>query len=657
MKTKTKHEMPAGKSRTATAPRLRAVSFKSVRIADEFWSPRLSVNRTVTLPHQYRMCKETGRLDAFRLNWKPGTDNPPHIFWDSDVGKWLEAAAYSLSTHPDPTLERRADEVIEWIASAQQTDGYLNTHFTAVEPEKRWTNLNDCHELYCAGHLMEGAVAYAEATGKRRFLEVMCRYADYISATFGTEPGKKRGYGGHPEIELALVRLYRATGVERYLNLARYFVTERGRLPYYFDIEAVERGEPNRTDGATLYAYCQAHKPLHEQSEVTGHAVRAFYIYSGMADVAALTGDAGLLAACRRLWNDATLHKLYITGGVGPSAHNEGFTRAYDLPNETAYAETCAAIALVFFAHRMLQIDADARYADVIEQALYNGILSGVSLDGKRYFYANPLAAEGPAPGTGEAGVAGGGHTAGRVEWFGCACCPPNLARLLASLGQYVYSTTARAVYVHLYAGGEAAMETAGTTVRLSQETDYPWNGDVRLDVSPDQPATFDVMLRLPGWCRRHTIRINGRPVDAPVSKGYARLRRTWQAGDRVSLTLAMPVERMAAHPRVREDAGKVALQRGPLVYCLEECDNPHVGALLLPRRSKLTARHDLRRLGGITVIEGDALWIDERDWRRRLYAPASAQKTRPCRILAIPYFAWTNRAPGAMTVWLPQTG
>ena len=640
---------------TKVTQRLQAVSFKQVRIADGFWSPRLDVNRTVTLPHQYRMCKETGRLDAFRLEWKPGMENPPHIFWDSDVGKWLEAVGCSLSTHPDPSLEQCADEVIEWIAGAQQPDGYLNTHFTAVGPDKRWTNLDNWHELYCAGHLMEGAVAYAEGTGKRKFLEVMCRYADHIDATFGREPGKKRGYCGHPEIELALVRLYRATGNPRYMKLAEYFVDERGRQPHYYDVEALARGEPERKDGPMRYAYCQSHKPLREQSEVVGHAVRAFYIYSGMADAAAQTGDAGLLAACRRLWDDATLHKLYPTGGVGPSARNEGFTQSYDLPNESAYAETCAAIALVFFAHRMLQIEADGRYADVIERALYNGILSGVSLDGKRYFYANPLASAGPVPGAAVRGMAGGGHTSGRVEWFGCACCPPNLARLLASLGQYVYSTAPRAVYVHLYAGGEASLDVAGTSVRLTQETDYPWSGDVRIAVTPAQPATFDLMLRIPGWCGRHTLRVNGRPVTAPVSKGYARLCRAWRAGDTVALALAMPVERMAAHPRVREDAGKVALQRGPLVYCLEECDNPQVGALLLPRTAKLAARHDPRLLGGMTVIEGTARRLDEQGWRGRLYAPACTQKTKATRFRAIPYFAWANRKPGAMVVWLPE--
>jgi uncharacterized protein len=631
------HEEPMSEQVTQL---LNPVPLKHVCVADRFWAPRLEVNRTITVPHEYRMCKDTGRIDAFRLGWKPGMDNPPHIFWDSDVGKWLEAAAYSLSTHPDPQLGELIDEVIELIAGAQQADGYLNTHYTTVEPGKRWTNLRDCHELYCAGHLIEAAVAHFEATGQRRFLDVMSRYADHIDATFGAEEGKKRGYCGHEEVELALVKLSRATGKAWYLKLAQYFVNERGRQPHYYDGEARARGEDPAKWWARSYEYCQAHKPLREQSEVVGHAVRAFYIYSGMADVAALTNDAGLLAACRRLWDDATLHKLYVTGGVGPSASNEGFTRDYDLPNDTAYAETCAAIALAFFAHRMLQIEADRRYADVLERALYNGILSGVSLDGKGFFYVNPLASSG---------------THHRQEWFGCACCPPNVARLLASLGQYVYSTGTRALYVHLYAAGECATQMAGQAVRLRQATDYPWDGAVSVTVNTAAPAAFDLMLRIPGWCRKYTLKVNGKAVRAPLVKGYARLRRTWSDRDTVVLALAMPVERIAAHPRVQADLGKVALQRGPLVYCLEQCDNPDTLSVMLPRKARMTARFDRKLMGGMTVIEGPAVKARAEGWKGRLYATASDAKTKPVRIKAVPYFAWDNRKPGAMTVWLPE--
>lgn len=644
--------MTAPRSRAA---RLQPVPLRQVKLADRFWRTRQEINRTALIPHAYRMCEETGRIDALRLQWKPGMKPEPHIFWDSDVAKWLESAAYALAMQPDPALERQADALIDLIAGAQQPDGYLNSHFTAVEPAKRWTNLGSAHELYCAGHLMEAAVAYFEATGKRKILDVLCRYADHIDATFGVGKGKKRGYCGHPEIEMALVRLHLATGNERYLKLARYFIEERGRQPSYFDREAEARGEAKRNGDARRYEYCQAHRPLREQSEVVGHAVRAFYVYSGMADVAALCRDDGLRKACRRLWNDAVRHKLYVTGGVGPSRHNEGFTRAYDLPNETAYAETCAAIALVFFAHRMLQAEADGRYADVIERALYNGVLSGVSLDGRKFFYANPLASEGPAPGAAPVAIAGGGHTSTRVEWFGCACCPSNLSRLLASLGQYLYSTGGTAVYAHLYAAGSSRMTVAGRPLGLTQETDYPWSGEIRLTLELDQAVPFDLMLRIPGWCARHRIRINGRAAAAPVVKGYARLRRTWRNGDTVTLSLAMPVERIAAHPFVAADVGKVALQRGPLVYCLEQCDNPRVRALLLPRHAKLAARFDPRLLGGVTVIEGAALVANLAGWKDRLYARAAGRKLKPARFKAVPYFAWANRKPGAMTVWLPE--
>jgi len=416
------------------AYRMRSFGLENVAVDDRFWTPRQETNRLVTLPIEYRQCRKTGRLRAWKLNWRPGRGNPPHIFWDSDAAKWLEAVGYSLAARPDRKLERLADKVIDDIAAAQRPDGYLNIYYSVVEPDQRWTNLRDRHELYCAGHLMEAAVAYHQATGKRKLLDVLCRYADHIDATFGRSRGKKRGYPGHEEIELALVKLYHATGEKRYLKLAKYFVDERGRRPHYYDKEARARGDDRKKYWPGTYEYNQSHLPVRRQSAVVGHAVRAFYLYAGMADVAAETHDGELLAACKRLWRDATRHKMYVTGGVGPSGRNEGFTRTYDLPNETAYAETCAAIALVFFAHRMLQIEADAHYADVMERALYNGTISGVSADGTRFFYTNPLAAAPPAR------AAGGKPEPHRREWFGCACCPPNIARLIASLPQYVYS-------------------------------------------------------------------------------------------------------------------------------------------------------------------------------------------------------------------------
>ena len=618
---------------------LRPLDMGQVSIQKGLWADRLRTNARATIPHVYDMCKKTGRIDAFKLGWKPGHDNPPHIFWDSDVAKWIEAASYSLVTHPDAELERALEEVVGLVASAQQQDGYLNVHFMVVEPEKRWTNLRDWHELYCAGHLMEAAVAHHLATGKRTLLDALCRYADYIDSVFG--PGKRTGYPGHEEIELALVKLFRTTGERRYLGLSRYFIDERGRQPHFFDAEAEARGEDPGRRPAT-YEPHQAHLPVREQTDAVGHAVRAMYLYSGMADLAAETGDAELLAACERLWESATARKMYMTGGIGSSHQGEAFAEDYALPNESAYAETCAAIGLVFFAHRMLQFNGDGRYADVMERALYNGVLSGVSLDGKKFFYVNPLASS-------------GAHH--RQEWFWCACCPPNLARLLASLGCYVYSLAEEAVYVHLYTGGEARAEIAGTRVRLTQHTDYPWDGNVEMTLGVDRPAEFDVMLRIPGWCRQHRIEVNGEAADAPVTRGYAKLRRRWRNGDRIGLSLAMPVERMVSHPRMVENAGRVALQRGPIVYCLEQCDHTApVRSIVLPDDAELMARFDEELVSRAVVIEGGGLAPSKEEPDGPLYRPASERKYDSVDVKAIPYFMWDNRGPGAMAVWLPQT-
>ncbi|HKD74532.1 MAG TPA: beta-L-arabinofuranosidase domain-containing protein, partial [Ktedonobacterales bacterium] len=371
------------------------VPFRHVTIDDTFWAPRIQRNRESTLPFIYQNLQETGRIDALRLTWKPGDEPMPHIFWDSDIGKWIEAASNSLATTPDPALKQQVDDVIDLLAQGQHADGYLNTYFTVVAPGKRWTNLRDLHELYCAGHLIEGAVAHYQATGERKLLDIMCRYVDFIAQTFGKQSGQKPGYDGHEEIELALIKLYHATNDARYLELSRYFVDERGRQPHYFDNEARERGEDPQAFEMGTYEYNQSHLPVLEQTQVVGHAVRAMYLNSALADLAREQDDERLFAACRRLWDHLTTTRMYLTGGIGTSARNEGFTRDYDLPNETAYAETCAAIGLVFWAHRMLQLDCNRAYADVMELALYNRVLSGVSLSGDRFFYEDPLASDG----------------------------------------------------------------------------------------------------------------------------------------------------------------------------------------------------------------------------------------------------------------------
>jgi DUF1680 family protein len=622
------------------------IPFTRVTINDTFWAERQRINREQTIPHIYKMCEETDRLAAFRPDWTTDPDikrrSIPILFWDSDVAKWLEAASYSLATNPDPDLDTLVDEVIALVAQAQQPDGYLNNWFTKVEPEKRWTNLRDWHELYNAGHLIEAGVAHFEATGKRSLLDVICRYADYINTVFGTEPGKRRGYPGHPEIELALVRLYRATGEQRYLDLSRYFVNERGRQPHYYDQEARERGEDPAVFWARSYEYNQSHLPVREQQQVVGHAVRAVYLYTAMVDLAIEDGDASLMDACERLWPQLTTRRMYVMGGIGTSKSNEGFTSDYDLPNESAYAETCAAIGLVYWAHRMLQVDCNRRYTDILELALYNAVLSGVSLDGTHFFYDNPLASNGD-------------HH--RVEWFVCPCCPPNLARLFASLGEYLYAQSDDELVVHLYMQGEGQFEIGGQAVALRQTTNYPWDGSVKIQLELNEPAEFGLRLRIPAWCTAPRLSVNGEAVDlaAITEQGYACVRRTWSSSDTIELELPMLVERVYANPNVKADVGSVALRRGPLVYCFEQVDQEApVFQTLLPEQTELLDAHAPDLLEGVVQVTGSAIALDDADWEDTLYRTAPPT-LHACTVQAIPYYAWDNREPGAMSVWLRE--
>lgn len=624
--------------------KLTPVPFTHVTINDDFWAPKIAINRSVTIPAEYRMCEDTGRIASFDLKWRPGDANPPHIFWDSDVAKWIEAASYSLATHPDEQLDQLLDTVIARIAYAQQSDGYLNTHYIQVEPVNRWTNLRDNHELYCAGHMIEAAVAHFTVTGKRTLLDVMCRYADYINSVFGVEAGKRRGYPGHEEIELALVKLYHATGQQRYLDLAAYFVNERGRQPYYYDLEARERGEDPDTFWATTYAYMQAHIPVREQDEVVGHAVRAMYLYSAMTDIAYETGDDQLLTACQRIWDDICTKRMYLTGGIGPSRSNEGFTTPYDLPDETAYAETCAAVGLVFWNHRMLQFNGDGKYADVMERALYNGTISGVSLDGRRFFYENPLASS-------------GAHH--RREWFDCACCPPNIARLIASMGGYVYSQSETGAWVHLYVQGEGKLQVGDTNVVIKQATHYPWDGLVRFTIQPAELTRFTLHLRIPGWCQKFTVRVNSENQTQweQLEGGYLHIDRQWTPGDTVQLDLDMPVQYVVANPKVQQMLGRVAIQRGPIVYCAETADNADT---LLDRvwinrvasaEESFTPIWESDLLGGVSVLRGTAFIDEQSPWENNLYRYVSPVHN-PITLTLIPYYAWDNRPAGEMRVW-----
>ena len=627
---------------------LEPVPFTAVTFEDTFWAPRIEVNRTVTIPHIYQQCEATGRIGAFDLNFQRPVPSPMTlIFGDSDPAKWIEAASYSLATHPDPALDALVDQVADKIIHAQQPDGYLNTHFIVTQPEMRWRNLRDWHELYCAGHLIEGAVAHYQATGKRKLLDALSRYADYIDTTFGPEPGKKHGYCGHPEIELALVKLYHATNNSRYLNLASYFINERGTQPHYFDIEARERGEDPVNFWAKTYEYCQAQVPVREQVKVVGHAVRAMYLLSAMADLAPENDDATLMETCDRLWDNLITKRMYLTGAIGPSRQNEGFTLDYDLPDETAYGETCATIGLILWNHRLLQFSGESKYADVIERGLYNGFLSGVSLDGAHFFYENPLAS------------AGGHH---RQSWFECPCCPPNLARILASLGGYFYSTGENDVWVHLYAQGSVKLKVNGSDVNLRQVTNYPWDGNVKIEIGVANPQTFTLHLRVPGWCEQWSLRINGDLISnpKPQANGYLAIKREWHSGEIVEYTMEMPIQTMRAHPSVRFLQRRIALQRGAIVYCLEGVDH---GAIVLDRIA-IDPKHVLSNefgieyqenlLGGVCVIHGKGDVVDEKGWEGKLYRN-NESASKYMDIMAIPYYAWDNRASGEMRVWISE--
>ena len=647
---------------TNASSRPAPVPLKQVSIDSGFWGERQAVNRDVTIPAIYQKLEETGRIESWALT-NPGDftpEQPPgvRIFWDSDSGKWLESVAYSLTTHPDAALQATADALIDKIESAQGEDGYLNTYFPAVHPAGKWGNLRDYHEMYNAGHLMEAAVAYRQATGKGKLLDVLSRFSDHISAEFGWEEGKRRGYGGHPEIELALVKMFRETGEDRFLDLARFLVDVRGEAPHYYDYEAEARGESPDDYWAQTYRYCQAHLPLREHTEANGHSVRACYLYAGIADVALETNDESLVALSRLLWDDLTSHQMYVHGGVGPSHHNEGFTFAYDMPDETAYCETCAAIALAFWAHRMFHIDQDAKYIDIMERAIYNSSLSGLSHDGRQFFYANPLAAH---PGVNPMGrwdsIISGGHYR-RVPWYHCPCCPPNISRLIASIGEYTYSQAGDRVYAQMYHDNAVALEIAGQRVTLRQATAYPWAGAVKFTVSVDQPAAFELALRIPEWCGDYQLSVNGEAADAATDRGYAILARQWSDGDTVELNLGMPVERVLPHPSIRQTAGQFALQRGPIIYCLEEIDNgPRLANVCIASDAALEADFDAALFGGVSVITGQASRI-ERDNGASLYQFGSRAgiQSQSFAFRAIPYYLWANRAPGEMRVWIRQT-
>jgi DUF1680 family protein len=605
----------------------------SISLTEGFWSHKQEINRQVSLRHGYEQLERAGNFNNLRLAAGSGKgEYQGLVFMDSDVYKWLEALAYDLANVRDTEVERMADETIDLLVAAQQADGYLNSHYQVVRPDERWTDLDHDHELYCAGHLFEAAAAMHRATGDERLLQVACRFADHIDSLFG--PGKRDGAPGHPEIELALVELYRETGERRYLDLASFFINQRGsgRMRGY---------------GRLGPEYHQDRVPVRQATVVEGHAVRQLYLTAGVTDVYLETGEQALSEALTRLWRDMTTRKMHITSGFGARFAGESFGEAYELPSDRCYCETCAAIASIMWNWRMLLATREPRYADVLERSLYNGFLSGVSLDGRRYFYVNPLQSRG--------GIE-------RSEWYGCACCPPNVMRQIAVVGHYVATVDATGVQIHQYASAriEAELKT-GQHVALRVETDYPWDGKVKVIVEETDGATWQLALRVPGWCAGASLQMNGQAVEAAAIGGtYAAIERAWQVGDVVELDLPMEPRLTAPNPRVDAIRGSLAIERGPLVYCLEQIDQePNLNLLdvrIAPEASlQATRRENL--LGGVVAIEAQGAVVDIGAWQDELYRPAPVEDLprREVTLTAVPYYAWANRGLGAMRVWIPQ--
>lgn len=581
------------------------IDFSHVKINDNFWSPRLSKHVSATLPVCIDQIEnQTGRIRNFENAAKGEGEHSGIFFDDSDVYKALEGMAYSLINNPDPELEKKADEWIDKFAAAQQPDGYINTFYTLTGLDKRWTNM-DKHEMYCAGHMIEAGVAYYQATGKRKLLDVCIRMTDHMMSQFG--PGKRHWVPGHEEIELALVKLYQTTQEQKYLDFAYWLLEERGH------------GHGTMGDeGKWNPVYYQDIVPVRQLTDISGHAVRCMYLYCGMADVAALKNDTGYIAAMDRLWDDVVHRNMYITGGVGSSHDNEGFTEDYDLPNLDAYCETCASVGMVLWNQRMNQLTGDSKYIDVLERSLYNGALAGISLGGDRFFYVNPLESKGD-------------HH--RQEWYGCACCPSQLSRFLPSIGNYIYASSDDALWVNLYIGNTGQIRIGETDILLTQETDYPWDGSVKLTISTSQPLEKEIRLRIPNWCKTYDLSINGKRINVSEEKGYAVIK-DWKSQDVIALDMDMPVEIVAADPHVKENFGKRAIQRGPLVYCMEEIDNPvYFDQIQLSPSTTFQTAFVSDILNGIKTIKTNG---------------------RAQSATFIPYYAWDNRKAGKMRVWIP---
>ncbi|MCH5337402.1 MAG: glycoside hydrolase family 127 protein [Acetatifactor sp.] len=710
------------------------VDLKRMQITDEFWGREQELVRREVIPYQWealndripeaapsycmRNFKVAGRMMrekkekgsgfvapayTFRgfqaLPEDPANPDPDKfygfVFQDTDFSKWIEAVGYSLVNHPDPELERIADEAIDIVCAAQAENGYLDTYYIINGMDRIFTNLRDHHELYCFGHLTEGAIAYYQATGKDKLLKAVERFAAFIGEWFGFGENQSKGYPGHEIAEMALARLYEVTGEKKYLDLGSFFLDMRGQRPYHFDLEEKEwaehDGRPYRAPGEGIrHFYHQAHLPVREQTEAVGHAVRAVYLYSGMADVARLKDDQAMYDACKRLWNSIVKEKLYVTGGIGGTHLGEAFSFPYDLPNDTAYSETCAAIGLAFFARRMLEIEAVGEYGDVMEQALYNTVLAGMALDGKSFFYVNPLEVFPEACHKDERKF----HVKSvRQKWFGCACCPPNIARIVSSLGAYVYTSNQDTLYTHLYVGSKMSCELNGKQLDVVQESEFPWEGNVKVTLSAEGKVQGTLAFRVPGWCREAEAKVladNTKLTECKISKeegltlrttprmeeenrvkelrfekGYFYLTGEWQDGDEIQLTFPMEVRMLAADSKVRENTGKAAFSRGPICYCMEEADNGSNLHLLKADVEKLFSGENGRMNQDVVSVEqsselGHEMRVLKIPGKRQAekngatlysdYVPGCGSETT---LTLVPYYAWNNRGEGEMSVWV----
>lgn len=643
---------------------LKPSHIKKTVIKDSFWSPKIKTVKNQGIPYflkafsnQIEGVPKSYCIHNFEVAAGKKTGNfGGCVFQDSDLYKFIEAVGYYLAVESDSEVRQSIDGIIDLIEQAQLKDGYVNTYFIINGIEKRWQNLAAEHELYCAGHLMEAACAYYEGTGNKKLLEVACRFADCIADTFGAAENQIHGYAGHQEIEIGLLKLFEITGEKNYLEVANYFLETRGQNPNYFEQESIklwESGETGRTDWPKIgenYSYMQAHIPLLAQEKAVGHAVRANYMYTAAAHLAGITGNSILLHHLEKIWSNIVTRRMYITGGVGSMVYGEAYTFDYDLPNDIMYNETCASIALAMFSQRMLNITGESKYADIMELALYNGILSGMELDGTKFFYVNPISVwrercekradmEPIKP--------------ERQGWFNCACCPPNILRTITGLAQYLYGYDDESVYVHLFAASETEMIIKNIPVQFVQTGNYPWQGDVLLAVHPGQEVEFDLALRIPGWCRTYNLTINGINAgeEAVINNGYVHIKRCYSEGDVIGLNLDIEPEILQCSSKVPFNAGKAALRRGAIIYCMEETDNSNdLWNYVLDIQSPVTSRMEEELLGGIVSLqtEGYKRIAVENE---KLYDTASLKKEK-CILNFIPYYAWCNRMAGNMQVW-----